>query len=297
MAPSTRALLEGIVAGDRVSLARGITLIESTRPDHGAQATLLLDAVLEARAKADAVAARAHERRARHAHFSAADVAAHGSPATSVGAAPDSAQGSKQPLPPPPPAPRAFRVGLAGPPGAGKSSLIEALGMYLCRTPLRAVGDEEEPQEWWWPAANSGSFGASSEAQSSVPLADRPRPRMRPLKVAVLAVDPSSSRCGGSILGDKTRMNDLSRQPNAFVRPSPTRGALGGVAAATNDVALLCEGAGYDVILIETVGLGQSEVAIDSAADMTMLVMSPGGASVCTHPASSPAARVSEPQP
>lgn len=72
-------------------------------------------------------------------------------------------------------------------------------------------------------------------------------------------------------------MNDLSRQPNAFVRPSPTRGALGGVAAATNDVALLCEGAGYDVILIETVGLGQSEVAIDSAADMTMLVMSPGG--------------------
>lgn len=286
MTPTTRALLDGILAGDRVSLARGITLIESTRPDHGAQATLLLDAVLEARARADAAAARTYERRARHAH--AANAADAGSAAgtngsssgSASGATSEAAAGARQALPPPPPAPRAFRVGLAGPPGAGKSSLIEALGMYLTRTPLRAVGDEEQPQEWWWPsqAALGSTAAVISDGVPSVPLADRPRPRMRPLKVAVLAVDPSSSRCGGSILGDKTRMNDLSRQPNAFVRPSPTRGALGGVAAATNDVALLCEGAGYDVILIETVGLGQSEVAIDSAADMTMLVMSPGGA-------------------
>jgi LAO/AO transport system kinase len=124
---------------------------------------------------------------------------------------------------------------LAGAPGAGKSSLIEALGMYLT---TRVVP---------------------------------------PLRVAVLAVDPSSSRGGGSILGDKTRMNELSRQPNAYVRPSPTRGALGGVAQHTNDVALLCEGAGYDVVIVETVGLGQSEVTIDATVDMTLLVVAPAG--------------------
>jgi LAO/AO transport system kinase len=93
----------------------------------------------------------------------------------------------------------------------------------------------------------------------------------------VVAVDPSSTRTGGSILGDKTRMQELSTRPEAFVRPSPTRGKLGGVAEHTNDVILLCEAAGFDVILVETVGLGQSEVVVDEAVDMLLLVTPPGG--------------------
>jgi len=125
-----------------------------------------------------------------------------------------------------------FRVGIAGPPGAGKSTFIEALGLRLC---------------------DSG------------------------FNVAVIAVDPSSTRTGGSILGDKTRMTYLSRNPNAFVRPAPTRGALGGVAEHTNDVVLLTEAAGYDVVLVETVGLGQSEVAVDATVDMLTLVVPPAG--------------------
>jgi LAO/AO transport system kinase len=92
-----------------------------------------------------------------------------------------------------------------------------------------------------------------------------------------LAIDPSSSRTGGSILGDKTRMHELSRRSEAYVRPSPTSGKLGGVAAHTNDVILLCEAAGFDVVLVETVGLGQSEVVVDEAVDMLLLVAPPGG--------------------
>jgi len=219
MAEPTRALLDGILAGDRVALSRGITLIESTKPEHNLQATLMLDAVLEERARQEAAATRTTSR-----HALADYPLNRPSPGVSLGL-----------LPPPRPAPRSFRLGLAGAPGAGKSSLIEALGMYLT---TRVVP---------------------------------------PLRVAVLAVDPSSSRGGGSILGDKTRMNELSRQPNAYVRPSPTRGALGGVAQHTNDVALLCEGAGYDVVIVETVGLGQSEVTIDATVDMTLLVVAPAG--------------------
>lgn len=124
----------------------------------------------------------------------------------------------------------AFRLGLAGPPGAGKSTLIESLGTQLC--------DQGQ-------------------------------------KVAVIAVDPSSSVTGGSILGDRTRMTELSRHRNAFVRPSPTRGTLGGVAAHTNDVVLLCESAGYEITLVETVGLGQSEIAIDATVDCLALVVPP----------------------
>ena len=125
-----------------------------------------------------------------------------------------------------------FRVGIAGPPGAGKSTFIEALGSRLCAAGFR---------------------------------------------VAVVAVDPSSTRTGGSILGDKTRMTELSRNPRAFVRPAPTRGALGGVAEHTNDVVLLTEAAGYSVVLVETVGLGQSEVAVDATVDMLTLVVPPAG--------------------
>lgn len=95
-------------------------------------------------------------------------------------------------------------------------------------------------------------------------------------KVAVLAVDPSSSRTGGSILGDKTRMEDLSRHPNAFIRPSPSGLSLGGVAARTREALLLCEAAGYDVILVETVGVGQSETAVRTMTDFFLLLQIAG---------------------
>ncbi|KAK1946157.1 Methylmalonic aciduria type A [Phytophthora citrophthora] len=126
-----------------------------------------------------------------------------------------------------------FRLGIAGPPGAGKSTFIETLGQFLT-------------------------------AQGH--------------KVArALLVDPSSSRSGGSILGDKTRMEKLSNDPNAFVRPSPSRGTLGGVAQHTNEIVLLCEAGGYDIILVESVGLGQSEIVIDDTVDMVMLLVPPAG--------------------
>ncbi|AIQ91748.1 MULTISPECIES: methylmalonyl Co-A mutase-associated GTPase MeaB [Methylobacterium] len=95
-------------------------------------------------------------------------------------------------------------------------------------------------------------------------------------KVAVLAVDPSSSRTGGSILGDKTRMARLSHDPNAFIRPSPSSGTLGGVAAKTRETMLLCEAAGFDVILVETVGVGQSETAVADLTDFFLVLMLPG---------------------
>lgn len=95
-------------------------------------------------------------------------------------------------------------------------------------------------------------------------------------KVAVLAVDPSSARSGGSILGDKTRMAQLSADPNAFIRPSPAAGTLGGVAAKTRETMLICEAAGYDVILVETVGIGQSETAVADMTDFFLALMLPG---------------------
>ena len=96
-------------------------------------------------------------------------------------------------------------------------------------------------------------------------------------KVAVLAVDPSSPRSGGSLLGDKTRMDKLSRDDRAFIRPTPTGGSLGGVARRTRDAILLCEAAGFDVILVETVGVGQSEIAVADMVDMFLLLLVPGG--------------------
>lgn len=95
-------------------------------------------------------------------------------------------------------------------------------------------------------------------------------------KVAVLTVDPSSSRTGGSILGDKTRMHTLAANPNAFIRPSPAAGTLGGVAARTRETMLLCEAAGYDIIIIETVGIGQSEIAVADMVDFFLVLMLPG---------------------
>jgi len=125
-----------------------------------------------------------------------------------------------------------LRIGLSGPPGAGKSTFIEAFGKHLT------------------------SLGR---------------------RVAVLAVDPSSVATGGSILGDKTRMPELSVDPRAFIRPSPARGHLGGVTRSTNEAIVLCEAAGYDVIIVETVGVGQSETAVADMVDMFGLVISPAG--------------------
>uniref|UniRef100_A0A8C8R941 Metabolism of cobalamin associated A n=1 Tax=Pelusios castaneus TaxID=367368 RepID=A0A8C8R941_9SAUR len=128
--------------------------------------------------------------------------------------------------------PLAFRVGLSGPPGAGKSTFIECFGKMLTE---------------------------------------------RGHKVSVLAVDPSSSTSGGSLLGDKTRMTELSRDMNAYIRPSPTRGTLGGVTRTTKEAILLCEGGGYDIILVETVGVGQSEFAVADMVDMFVLLLPPAG--------------------
>jgi len=126
---------------------------------------------------------------------------------------------------------KSIRVGITGFPGAGKSTLIETLGLYLIE---------------------------------------------QGHKVAVLAIDPSSTVTKGSILGDKTRMERLSRENNCFIRPSPSSGALGGVARKSRETMLICESAGYDVILVETVGVGQSEVTVRSMVDFFLLVMIAG---------------------
>jgi LAO/AO transport system kinase len=170
-------LADGIRKGERTALARGITLVESSRPDHQQAAQELLTMLL-----------------------------------------PDTG--------------RAVRLGLSGAPGVGKSTFTEAFGTFLTS---------------------------------------------RGHRVAVLAIDPSSSRSGGSILGDKTRMEMLARDPNAFIRPSPAGQTLGGVARRTREAMLLVEAAGYDVVLIETVGVGQSETAVADMVDMFLLILSPGG--------------------
>jgi LAO/AO transport system kinase len=126
---------------------------------------------------------------------------------------------------------RSLRIGITGVPGAGKSTLIEALGVHLT-----AKGR----------------------------------------KLAVLAIDPSSERSKGSILGDKTRMEQLSIDPNAFIRPSPSSGSLGGVARKTRETVFLCEAAGFDTIFIETVGVGQSETAVQSMTDFFLLIQIAG---------------------
>ena len=125
---------------------------------------------------------------------------------------------------------KAFRLGISGVPGVGKSTFIEALGLYL-------IGQGH--------------------------------------RVAVLAVDPSSTVSGGSILGDKTRMEQLSVHEKAYIRPSPSSGTLGGVAEKTREAMLVCEAAGYDVVIVETVGVGQSETAVSGMTDMFCLLQLP----------------------
>ena len=173
---STPEIVAGVLAGDRVVLARAITLVESASADHQQQAQEVLTALLPNRCAS-------------------------------------------------------IRVGITGVPGAGKSTFIEALG-----TGLTAKGH----------------------------------------KVAVTAVDPSSSLTGGSILGDKTRMEMLAADENAFIRPSPSGGTLGGVARKTRETIILFEAAGYDVILVETVGVGQSEILVRSMVDFFLLILIAG---------------------
>eukprot|EP00968_Pinguiococcus_pyrenoidosus_P004084 scaffold268_cov236-Pinguiococcus_pyrenoidosus.AAC.27 len=193
MLPATSALAEGLLAGSRRALSKAITLVESKRLDHRRQGELLVDSVMQRRRKAlQESMGGASTRRMRH----------------------------------------SLRVGIAGPPGAGKSTFIEAFGEHLTKQGLR---------------------------------------------LAVIPYDPSSTRTGGSILGDKTRMFELSRNPKAFIRPCPSRGMLGGIAEATHETVLLCQAAGYDVVIVESVGLGQSELDIDDAADLLVLLTSPAG--------------------
>ena len=173
--PEDQTLVDGVLAGQRRSLAKAITLIESTRADHRARAQQVLNAVL---------------------------------PKTG----------------------NAIRVGISGVPGSGKSTFIEALGVWL-------IGQGK--------------------------------------RLAVLAVDPSSSITGGSILGDKTRMEMLCQKEQAFIRPSPSAGSLGGVAEKTREAMLLCEAAGYDVVIVETVGVGQSETTVAGMVDLFCLLQLP----------------------
>ena len=173
----TQSLADSIRAGDRRALARGITLVESTRPDHRTQAGELLDLLL-----------------------------------------PHSGD--------------SIRIGITGVPGVGKSTFIEAFGAHVID---------------------------------------------RGYRVAVLAVDPTSRKSGGSILGDKTRMEELARKDSAFIRASPAGETLGGVARRTREAMLLCEAAGFDVIFVETVGVGQSETAVADMTDMFLLLLLPGG--------------------
>jgi LAO/AO transport system kinase len=172
----------GVAAGDRRALARAITLVESGRADHRAEALALLS---DLRAPGQAAAGR-----------------------------------------------QALRIGLSGTPGVGKSTFIESFGLMLTGLGLR---------------------------------------------VAVLAVDPSSARSGGSILGDKTRMERLSRDPRAFIRPSPSQAQMGGVARRTREAVALCEAAGFDAVLIETVGVGQSETLVAQLCDLFILLLAPAG--------------------
>src|SRR5204862_3766837 len=175
MATAAEDLAAALRGGSRRALARSVTLVESTRPDHRAEAERLIEAIL---------------------------------PITGG----------------------ATRIGITGPPGAGKSSFIER-------------------------------FGLDGIARGH--------------RIAVLAVDPGSKRGGGAILGDKTRMTELAKSPAAFIRPSSAGAQTGGVARRTREAILVCEAAGFDTVLVETVGAGQSETTVADMVDMFLLILPP----------------------
>lgn len=232
MTPSTRRLAEAILSSEhdapnlhdgrirrRMALSKAITLIESRAETHMRQADMLLNYLLQ---------------------HSATDDDDDEKPSTMPN---DVAKNNLS----------SFRVGIAGPPGAGKSSFIETFGLYV----LKHKAKQDESDENCNDTDNNDEY--------------------TPSKLAVVCIDPSSTLTGGSILGDKTRMTELSRHGRAFVRPSPSRGTLGGLAIYTNDCVTLCQAAGYDLVLVETVGLGQSEVEICEGVDMLLLLVPPGG--------------------
>jgi LAO/AO transport system kinase len=150
-----------------------------------------------------------------------------------------------------------FRLGIAGPPGAGKSTWIETFGTMLLK-------DQETMQ-----TKEMKKETTNNDNNTVLPF--------HPSKLAVLCIDPSSTLTGGSILGDKTRMMHLSRHEMAYVRPSSNGGTFGGLSAYTHDVVSLCQAASYDLVIVESVGLGQSEVEISESVDMLVLIVPPGG--------------------
>ena len=249
MTPATRRLAEAILSSEhdvpslhdgrtsrRLALSKAITLIESHAEMHMRQADLLLNFLLRHSAIGDD-----NEKR----------------PSTnSDNAAKDGSS--------------SFRVGIAGPPGAGKSSFIEKFGLYVLNN--KSTQDES--------SVTRDTDGQSCDQNPGTgDTNEDDNKEYSPSKLAVVCIDPSSSLTGGSILGDKTRMTELSRHDRAFVRPSPNRGTLGGLAAYTNDAITLCQAASYDLILVETVGLGQSEIEICEGVDMLLLLVPPGGGS------------------
>ncbi len=253
---STLELAAGVLAGHRVSLARAITLVESDNPEQRAQAEAMLDHVLRAR--------RAQSSKPTD------------GPRLSGASAPLVASGSGS-----------FRLGVAGPPGAGKSTFIEArrppIAQRVCHNGAFVIPHLNQNKPPHPKPPHHHHHHHQQQQQHPTPPHRHHHQALGVhllslnLRLAVLAVDPTSTRTGGSILGDKTRMGKLACDMRAYVRPSPTRGTLGGLTTATNDAVLLCEAAGFDTVLVETVGVGQSEVAVDLAVDMVLLLLPPAG--------------------
>ncbi len=254
-------LASGILSGDRLSLSRAITLIESIHPKHILQAQQLLAALAHERQKREVAQARP----ADASNDAAADPA---SPATV--AAEELTLKQK----------RALRIGISGPPGQSsacappaandaRSNAGRSLGSSLlpCVSHHKRTLTERGIADVLLPGVGKSTF---IEALGRFLLSHGHR-------LAVLSIDPSSHVTGGSILGDKTRMAELARHPDAYVRPSPSKCVLGGVAAATYDTVLLCEHAGFSLVLVETVGVGQSEVSVHSMVDLLILLVQPGG--------------------
>lgn len=163
-----------------------------------------------------------------------------------------------------------FRLGIAGPPGAGKSTFVEALGLHLLNKGVTGSTLANSSKE----LGREDKEETDKEKESKKKLQES----WFPENLAVVCVDPSSDRTGGAILGDKTRMTELSRDVRAFVRPSPIAGGSGALATRTDDVLRLIEATGnYELILIETVGLGQSEIEVKHCVDMLLLLVPPAG--------------------